>query len=40
MSKYSNEFKLEVVTYYLNNNYSWNYVANHFNIPAWTTVRK
>lgn len=40
MSKYSNEFKLEVVTYYLNNNYGWNYVANHFNIPAWTTVRK
>jgi len=40
MSKYSNEFKLEVVTYYLNNNCGWNYVANHFNIPAWTTVRK
>ena len=40
MSKYTNEFKLEVVTYYLNNNYGWKHVSNHFNIPAWTTVRK
>ena len=40
MSKYSNEFKLEVVNYYLKNHYSWDYVAKQFNIPAWTTVRK
>ena len=40
MSKYSNEFKLKVVNYYLNNNYGWEYVAKQFDIPAWTTVRK
>ena len=40
MSKYSNELKLEAVNYYLNNNYSFQYVANKFNIPAWTTLRK
>ena len=39
MSKYSKEFKLEVVNYYLNNNYGWEFVAKKFNIPAWTTVR-
>lgn len=40
MSKYSEEFKLKVVNYYLNNHYGWEYVAKQFNIPAWTTVRK
>jgi len=40
MSKYSNEFKLEVVNYYLSNHYGWEYVAKQFDIPAWTTVRK
>ena len=25
MSKYSKEFKLKVVNYYMNNNYSWEY---------------
>lgn len=40
MSKYSEEFKLEVINYYLNNNYGWEYVAKHFNIPAFTTVKK
>ena len=40
MSKYSNEFKLEVVNYYLNNNFGWEYVAKKFNIPAFTTVKK
>ncbi len=40
MSKYSKEFKLKVVNYYMNNNYSWEYVAKQFDIPAWTTVRK
>ena len=40
MSKYSEEFKLKVVKYYLNNHYGWEYVAKQFDIPAWTTVRK
>ena len=40
MSKYSKEFKLKVVNYYMNNNYSWEDVAKQFDIPAWTTVRK
>jgi transposase len=40
MSKYSEEFKLKVVNYYLNNHYGWEYVARQFDIPAWTTVRK
>ena len=40
MSKYSEEFKLKVVNYYLNNRYGWKYVAKQFDIPAWTTVRK
>ena len=40
MSKYSEEFKLEVINYYLNNHYSFEYVAKQFEIPAWTTVRK
>ena len=40
MSKYSEKFKLEVVNYYLNNNCSWQYVADKFNIPAKVTVRK
>lgn len=40
MSKYSSEFKLKVVNYYLNNNCSWQYVADKFDIPAWTSIRK
>ena len=40
MSKYSEDFKLKVVNYYLNNNYGWEFVAKQFDIPAWTTVRK
>lgn len=40
MSKYSKKFKLKVVNYYLKNNYSWQYVADKFDIPACTTVRK
>ena len=40
MAKYSNEFKLEVVIYYLNNNFGWEYVAKKFNIPSFTTVKK
>ena len=40
MSKYSEEFKIKVINYYLNNHYGWEYVAKQFAIPAWTTVRK
>lgn len=40
MSKYSEEFKLKVINYYLDNHYGWEYVAKQFDIPAWTTVRK
>ena len=40
MSKYSEEFKLKVVNYYLNNRYGWKYVAKQFDIPEWKTVRK
>ena len=39
MSKYSEEFKLKVINYYLNNHYSYEFVAKQFKIPAWTTVR-
>ena len=40
MEKYSNEFKFEVVDYYIKENVSFNNAANHFNIPSWTTVKK
>ena len=40
MSKYSEEFKLKVINYYLDNHYGWEYVAKQFDIPTWTTVRK
>ena len=40
MSKYTEEFKLKVINYYLDNHYGWEYVAKQFDIPAWTTVRK
>ena len=39
MSKYSEEFKLEVVQYYLNNG-GYGTTARHFQIPAFDTVRK
>lgn len=39
MSKYSKEFKLEVVNYYINNNYHWEFVAKKFNIPLYTTIK-
>lgn len=40
MRKYSNEFKfkLDVVNYYIKENVGINNIANHFNIPSWTTV--
>lgn len=40
MSKYSNEFKQEVVEFYLNNYGGYETTANHFNIPSFSTVRK
>jgi len=40
MSKYSNEFKLKVVKYYLNNYGGYGITANYFNIPSPTTVKK
>ena len=39
MSKYSDEFKLEVVQYYLKNG-GYGTTANKFGIPAFDTVRK
>ena len=40
MSKYSNDFKLEVVQYYLKNYGGYGTTAMHFNIPSPTTVKK
>jgi len=40
MSKYSNEFKLEVVKYYNKQHCGYKYTANKFNIPSMTTVKK
>ena len=40
MSKYSNEFKLEVVNYYLNGKTSYPETARHFNMPDWTSIQK
>ena len=38
MSKYSNEFKLKVVKYCIEEHHSINYVANKFNIPSTTLI--
>ncbi len=40
MSKYSNEFKLEVVEYCIEGHHSFKSTADYFNIPAKTTVQK
>lgn len=40
MSKYSSEFKLKVVDYYLKEKHSYKETAKYFNIPAFDTVRK
>lgn len=40
MSKYSNEFKLEVVNYYLNGKTSYPETARHFNMPDRTSIQK
>ena len=39
MSKYSNEFKLEVIKYY-NEEHGFTSTAKYFNIPAMSTVQK
>ena len=40
MSKYSSEFKLEVVNYYLSNYTSYNDVAKYFDISSSTSIKK
>lgn len=40
MAKYSNDFKLKVVKFYLNNRGGYETTANYFNIPSFSTVRK
>ena len=40
MSKYSNEFKLEVVKYCIEGHHGFKSTADHFNIPAKSTVQK
>ena len=40
MSKYSNEFKLEVVKYYFENYGGYEITANHFNISSATSVKE
>ena len=40
MAKYSNEFKLEVVTYYLKGKSSYSETARHFNMPEWNSIQK
>lgn len=39
MSKYSKEFKLEVIKYYLEENQSYSKCCEIFNIPSQTTIR-
>ncbi len=39
MSKYTNEFKLQVVKYYLTENCGYREVASHFNITAYSLVK-
>ena len=40
MSKYSNNLKLKVVQYYSSNYASFKVVADKFNIPSCTTVKR
>ena len=40
MSKYLNDFKLEVVKYYNEQHCGYQCTANKFNIPSITTVKK
>ena len=40
MSKYSHEFKLEVVKYCIEEHYGAKTAAKHFSIPAYSTIEK
>ena len=40
MSKYTAEFKLEVVQYYLTGKTGYMETAHHFNMPEWTSIQK
>ena len=40
MSKYSDQFKLEVVNYYISNAVSYKDVATHFNITSATSIQR
>ena len=40
MSKYTDEFKLEVVQYYLTGRDGYLNTARHFNMPDWTSIPK
>ena len=40
MSKYSNEFKLEVIKYYLEEHHSYLECMKKFRIPSKTPIRK
>ena len=40
MSKYSNEFKLQIIKYYLEENYSYLECCKKFNIPSKTQIKE
>ena len=40
MSKYSNEFKLQVIKYYLEENHSYTECCKKFNIPSSTPIKQ
>ncbi len=40
MSKYSNEFKLQVIKYYLEEHHSYPECCKKFNIPSFTQIRR
>ncbi len=40
MSKYSNEFKLEVIKYYLEEKHSYQECCKKFNIPDIKSIRQ
>ena len=39
MSKYSNEFKLQVIKYYLEEHHSYSECCKKFNIPSYTPIK-
>ena len=40
MSKYSNEFKIEVIKYCIEEHHGYSSTAKYFNIPSLETVRR